>query len=56
MNYTFERVSYEKLTARQQENFSFHKVAAHLADFGFNCMRLTDDWLGADFIALHNDG
>ena len=56
MNYVFERVSYDTLTARQQENFNFHKVAAHLADFGFNCMRLTDDWLGADFIALHNDG
>jgi hypothetical protein len=56
MNYVFKRVSYRDLTARQQENFNFHKVAAHLANFGFNCMRLTDDWLGADFIALHNDG
>ena len=50
------RISYEQLNSRQQENFNFHKVAAHLADFGFNCLRLTDDWQGADFIACHIDG
>jgi hypothetical protein len=50
------RISYQQLNSRQQENFNFHKVAAHLADFGFNCLRLTDDWQGADFIACHIDG
>ncbi|MCG8453982.1 MAG: hypothetical protein MI717_12470 [Spirochaetales bacterium] len=31
-------------------------MAAVLADFGFNCLWLNDDWQGADFIAVHNDG
>ena len=25
-------------------------------DYGFNCIKLTDDWLGADFLAHHFDG
>jgi len=29
-----------------------HKVAAALADYGYNSMRLNDDWQGADFIAI----
>ena len=49
-------VPYEKLNPRQQENFNFHKVAARLANYGFNCLRLTDDWQGADFIACHING
>ena len=52
----FDKVPYATLNSRQQENRNFHKVAARLADYGFNCMRLTDDWQGADFIALHVDG
>lgn len=52
----YERVSYETLNARQQENYNFHQVAARLANYGFNCLRLTDDWRGADFIACHIDG
>jgi hypothetical protein len=53
---TFKRVNYSDLNSRQQENFNFQKVAAHLADFGYNCLRLSDDWNGADFIACHVDG
>ncbi len=53
---TFARVAYGQLNARQQENFNYHKVAARMADYGFNCLRLTDDWQGADFIACHVDG
>jgi len=52
----FALVPYGQLNSRQQENFNFHKVAARMADYGFNCLRLTDDWLGADFIACHVDG
>ena len=52
----FSRVSYEKLNARQKENHNFHKVAAIMADYGFNSMRLNDDWSGADFLAVHIDG
>ncbi|MCS4510791.1 hypothetical protein [Xylophilus ampelinus] len=52
----FQRIEYEQLNSRQKENFNFQKVAAHLADYGFDCLRLSDDWQGADFIACHIDG
>lgn len=52
----FERVNYKKLFAKQQEIYNFQKVAAVLADYGFNCIKLADDWLGADFLAYHKDG
>ena len=51
-----QRIEYSKLNSRQKENYNFQKVAAVLADYGFNCMWLNDDWLGADFIACHIDG
>lgn len=52
----FQRIKYEQLNSRQKENFNFQKVAAKLADYGFYCMWLNDDWQGADFIACHIDG
>ncbi|MFP4239031.1 MAG: hypothetical protein ACLFRZ_06970 [Rhodosalinus sp.] len=52
----FSRIAYEDLNPRQQENRNFHKLAARLADYGFNCLRLSDDWQGADLIACHVDG
>ena len=52
----FEPIEYKDLNARQKENFNFQKVASTLADYGFNCIRLSDDWQGADFIACHIDG
>lgn len=52
----FERIRYSDLNSRQKENYNFQKVAGRLADYGFNCLRLTDDWQGADFIACHKDG
>ena len=53
---TFKKVVYGELNSRQQENYNFQKVSAHLADYGYNCLRLSDDWQGADFIACHIDG
>jgi hypothetical protein len=49
-------VSYRDLTAKQKELFNFQKIAARLADYGFNCIKLADDWKGADFLAYHIDG
>ena len=49
----FRRISYEDLNSRQKESYNFHKLAAELADFGFTCMQLADDWEGADFLAVH---
>ena len=49
----WERVDYDSLNAKQQEAYNFQKVSAVLADYGFNCIKLTDDWNGADFLACH---
>lgn len=51
-----QRVKYDDLNARQKESYNFQKVAALLADYGFNCMKLADDWHGADFLAYHYSG
>jgi len=53
---TFKRVDYGALNSRQRENFNFAKLAAVLADYGFASLRLSDDWKGADLIAVHIDG
>ena len=55
-NFNVENIEYEKLNSRQKENFNFQKLASKLADYGFNCIRLSDDWCGADFIAYHIHG
>ena len=51
-----ERIRYRELTSKQQEIYNFQKVAWLLADYGFNCIKLDDDWQGADFLAYHKDG
>ena len=51
----FTKIEYVNLTAKQQEIFNFQKIAGILADYGFNCIKLADDWQGADFIAYHKD-
>ena len=50
------KIDYASLNGKQQEAYNFQKFAAVLADYGFNCIKLADDWKGADFIALHIDG
>ncbi len=52
----FETITYDKLKAKQKEIFNFQKVAAILADYGYNCIKLADDWQGADFLAYHVNG
>ncbi len=56
MQKTFQKINYESLTPKQQENYNFHWISAILAEYGFVSFRLSNDWLGADFIAHHNDG
>ena len=51
-----QRVVYHELNSKQKEIYNFQKVAALLADYGFNCIKLDDDWQGADFLAFHKDG
>ena len=56
MTIQLELIEYRNLNARQKENFNFQKISAVLADYGYVTMRLTDDWQGADFLAVHIDG
>jgi hypothetical protein len=49
-------IRYEDLNSKQMEIYNFQKVSAKLADYGFNCIKLADDWQGADFLAYHKDG
>jgi len=52
----FQKIQYSELNPKQQENYNFQKVSAILADYGYCTLRLSDDWNGADFIAVHVDG
>ena len=51
-----QRIDPKKLNGKQKEIYNFQKSAALLADYGFNCIKLVDDWQGADFLAHHFDG
>jgi len=53
---TFQKIAYSQLNSKQQEIFNFQKVSGLLADFGYATYRLTDDWNGADFLAVPFDG
>ena len=50
------KIEYRTLNSKAQETYNFHKMAAILADYGYNCLWLNDDWNGADCIAVHIDG
>ncbi|MDO8490366.1 MAG: hypothetical protein Q7S47_03040 [bacterium] len=56
MTCRFEKITYTGLNGKQQENYNYQKVSSVLADYGFNTIRLSDDWQGADFIAIHVNG
>lgn len=52
----YQKIRYEDLNAKQKERYNFQKVSSLLADLGFTTVLLTDDWNGADFLAIHKDG
>lgn len=39
--------------SKRIEVYNFHQIAAALAKYGFDCIRVADDWAGADFFAFH---
>lgn len=49
------KIKYGDLSEKQQEGYNFQKIAAVLADYGFYCIRLADDWRKEDFLATHID-
>lgn len=52
----FNKINYSELSPKQKEIYNFQKISAYLADYGFNCIKLSDDWNGADFLAYHANG
>jgi len=50
------RITPSKLKGRKKEAYNFQKASGILADYGFQTIKLSDDWCGADFIAQHIDG
>lgn len=51
-----KRIDYKLLNAKQKEMYNYHKVTSLLADYGFSGILLSDDYNGADFLAVHKDG
>jgi hypothetical protein len=54
--YLLAKIEYKHLKPKQQEIYNFQKISGLLAEYGFNCIKLADDWQGADFLAYHKDG
>ncbi len=52
----FIKINYSDLNSKQKEIYNFQKIASELAEYGYNCIKLADDWQGADFLAYHKDG
>lgn len=50
-NKGLHKLRYDELGNKQKESYNFHKVTAKLADYGFSCYPLKNDWQNADFVA-----
>jgi hypothetical protein len=50
-----EKIDYQKLKAKQKEIYNFQRVSGLLAEYGFTTIKLSDDWEGADFLAIPFD-
>ena len=47
-----KKIKYVDLNARQKETYNYQKISALLADYWYTTIKLSDDWQGADFIAM----
>jgi len=56
MHCQFKKIEYTEINKRARESVNFQKVSALLADYGFITQWLNNDYLGADFLAIHVDG
>ena len=50
------KINYDELSGRQKKIYDIHKAASVLAEYGFNCSKLSDSWQLADFQADHING
>ncbi len=55
MKIDLTKISYGELNSKEKENYNYHKVASSLAEYGYDSMRLNNDWNGADFISVKGD-
>lgn len=55
MGLDLTKISYNDLNSKEKENYNYHKVASALAEYGYDSMRLNNDWEGADFISVKGD-
>jgi hypothetical protein len=46
-----KKVDYKELNALQKENYNYCQAIGILANYGFECFLLSNDWNGADLIA-----
>ena len=53
---SFEKIPYSSLNSRQKEIYNFQKIAAVLADYGYNCIKPANGRQVVDFVAHHIDG
>ena len=51
----YQKSEYKSLNSKQKEIYNFQKLSGILADYGFNYIKLSDDWQGADFLAYSNN-
>lgn len=51
-----EQIEYQSVHCKAQETYSFHKMAAILADYGSNGLWFNHNWNSTDGIAIHIDG
>jgi hypothetical protein len=51
-----DKVNYKELNHRQKESYNYQKIAGVLAEYGYTCYRMHDDYHGADFHAVHLNG
>ena len=54
----FQHIHYDNGTgtrSREVDPDDFHKAAAVLAEYGFDCIGLANDWRGADFLAHYSE-
>lgn len=53
-----KKIKYENLKGKgkQQEIYNFQMASALFAEYGYTTIKLSDDWEGADFIAIPFDG
>jgi hypothetical protein len=51
-----KKIIYSELNAKQKEIYNYQKVSGILAEYGYTTIKLSDDWMGADFIAIQFTG